>query len=650
MVKRQKEKQYQSAREQREYGQARAGNDASNRNALGTVQKTLPFACCALTLTPFQQPSCIVVTANGTNNNSSSSNQNKVKKYGIVFDNVALMEFVLKHKKDPVSGKSISSNDIITLHMDQDSETGQWQCPVLNKALTDHTKTVAILTKNKKDAYVYSLEAYNELNVKPKQYLDLTTGDKFHPQNDVLFLNDPDDKELQNRRDISSFWHIQFNRNNEVNSAAASSNNNDNNIQKSVTATRIMEQLEKDRRHKRNEEEEQNKKKQKTMSTDSAPAAAAAAAAAAPSVTSSSQHRPYRVLAKDVTGIQYTEGKTSSSFTSTSMEIQNQNDDREATQEEILRSILRLVKKNRKGEKGYVKMTIRIGNEKKEDNNNERVYHDNDDDNKMPSSTLIDILLELHCDIVPRTCMNFLGLCRAGKYDGTIFHRYIPNFMMQGGSNKYNIDEKDKSSSATIVDCSLWGPNEYFYDEFDDRLKHNEAGILSMANSGPKTNLQQFFITFQPCTHLDRKHSVFGQVVDGMDRLVMTLENVHHVKTDKKNRPNIPIHIMSTEIIVDPIREVEEQEEERLAALAAARKRGSSDTSKFASINKKGDDISGTKIGKYLPSSCFLTNDIIKSNSEDEQSISTSTHIRKDKTTATSLPTKQQFGDFRSWL
>ena len=82
-------------------------------------------------------------------------------------------------------------------------------------------------------------------------------------------------------------------------------------------------------------------------------------------------------------------------------------------------------------------------------------------------TSLGDLLLELHCDIAPRTCTNFLGLCQAQKYDNTTFHRLIPNFMIQGGS--------DKSGK----DASLWGPA--FVDEFDDRLKHNMAGVLSLS-------------------------------------------------------------------------------------------------------------------------------------------------------------------------
>eukprot|EP00956_Cyclotella_meneghiniana_P032312 scaffold88167_cov36-Cyclotella_meneghiniana.AAC.1 len=80
--------------------------------------------------------------------------------------------------------------------MDRDESTGKWQCPVLNKSFTDRTKIVAIRnnTHDNNEAYVYSYEAYNELNVKPKNYVDLTTGKKF-TKKDVLVLQDPDDEE-----------------------------------------------------------------------------------------------------------------------------------------------------------------------------------------------------------------------------------------------------------------------------------------------------------------------------------------------------------------------------------------------------------------------------------------------------------------------
>lgn len=115
-----------------------------------------------------------------------------------------------------------------------------------------------------------------------------------------------------------------------------------------------------------------------------------------------------------------------------------------------------------------------------------------------------DIVAELYADRVPMTVENFINLARAGYYDGTTFHRVIPGFMAQAG---------DPTGSGR------GGPGYEFADEFHPTLRHDSAGILSMANAGPNTNGSQFFITFGPTPHLDNRHSVFGKVTEGADVL-----------------------------------------------------------------------------------------------------------------------------------
>ncbi len=116
-----------------------------------------------------------------------------------------------------------------------------------------------------------------------------------------------------------------------------------------------------------------------------------------------------------------------------------------------------------------------------------------------------DMVIELFADKTPKTVNNFVFLAREGYYDGTIFHRVIPDFMVQGG---------DPTGSGR------GGPGYRFNDEFHPGLKHNKPGILSMANAGPGTNGSQFFITHVPTPHLDNKHSVFGQLTSGLDVLM----------------------------------------------------------------------------------------------------------------------------------
>jgi cyclophilin family peptidyl-prolyl cis-trans isomerase len=115
------------------------------------------------------------------------------------------------------------------------------------------------------------------------------------------------------------------------------------------------------------------------------------------------------------------------------------------------------------------------------------------------------MVIELFADKTPLTVNNFIFLSREGFYDGVIFHRVIDNFMVQGG---------DPTGTGR------GGPGYKFGDEFNASLKHDKQGILSMANAGPGTNGSQFFITHGPTPHLNGKHTVFGQVVEGLDVLM----------------------------------------------------------------------------------------------------------------------------------
>jgi peptidyl-prolyl cis-trans isomerase B (cyclophilin B) len=112
------------------------------------------------------------------------------------------------------------------------------------------------------------------------------------------------------------------------------------------------------------------------------------------------------------------------------------------------------------------------------------------------------IRIKLHDDKAPKTVANFEKLVGQGFYNGLIFHRVIPNFMIQGGDPE---------------GTGRGGPGYKFADEFHPSLKHDKPGILSMANAGPNTNGSQFFITHEPTPWLDNKHSVFGEVVEGQD-------------------------------------------------------------------------------------------------------------------------------------
>ena len=113
-----------------------------------------------------------------------------------------------------------------------------------------------------------------------------------------------------------------------------------------------------------------------------------------------------------------------------------------------------------------------------------------------------DIELQLFPQYAPKTVNNFVALARDGFYDGTVFHRVIPNFMVQGG---------DPTGTGR------GGPGYKFGDEFQGNPLRHETGVISMANAGPNTNGSQFFITHAPQPHLDGRHTVFGKVTSGQD-------------------------------------------------------------------------------------------------------------------------------------
>jgi peptidyl-prolyl cis-trans isomerase B (cyclophilin B) len=112
------------------------------------------------------------------------------------------------------------------------------------------------------------------------------------------------------------------------------------------------------------------------------------------------------------------------------------------------------------------------------------------------------IRLRLHDDKAPKTVANFEKLSGEGFYDGLLFHRVIPDFMIQTGCPQ---------------GTGTGGPGYKFPDEFHRDLKHDGPGVLSMANAGPNTNGSQFFITHVATPWLDNKHSVFGRVIEGQD-------------------------------------------------------------------------------------------------------------------------------------
>ncbi|KIY67563.1 cyclophilin-like protein [Cylindrobasidium torrendii FP15055 ss-10] len=142
-------------------------------------------------------------------------------------------------------------------------------------------------------------------------------------------------------------------------------------------------------------------------------------------------------------------------------------------------------------------------------------------------TSLGEIKLELYTQHAPKTTANFKELAKRGYYNGVVFHRIIADFMIQGG------DPTGTGRGGT----SIYG--QKFEDEISPELRFTGAGILAMANSGPNTNGSQFFITLAPTPFLDKKHTIFGRVLNGM-RVVQRLGSV---ATDPQDRPKEDVKI-----------------------------------------------------------------------------------------------------------
>ncbi|EJT70728.1 peptidyl-prolyl cis-trans isomerase-like 1 protein [Gaeumannomyces tritici R3-111a-1] len=156
-------------------------------------------------------------------------------------------------------------------------------------------------------------------------------------------------------------------------------------------------------------------------------------------------------------------------------------------------------------------------------------------------TTMGTIVVELYTEHAPKTCENFSQLARRGYYDGTLFHRVIPDFMIQGGD----------PTGTGRGGSSIYG--DKFANEISPSLKHTGAGVLSMANAGPDTNAgpntngSQFFITLAPAPWLDGKHTIFGRVRSGMS----VVKRMGLVPTGAEDRPATELKVVKASIVTE---------------------------------------------------------------------------------------------------
>ena len=258
----------------------------------------------------------------------------------------------------------------------------------------------------------------------------------------------------------------------------------------------------------------------------------------------------------------HTTGQAAASFTSTGLTPSTSGALATMTDEEYL------LKPRRVKEKGYVRLSTSVG----------------------------DLTLELLPEHAPKAVWNFIRLAQKGYYNGVLFHRNIRNFMLQGG------DPTGTGRGGT----SIWSKN--FEDEFEGPLKHDTRGVVSMANKGKNTNSSQFFITYRPATHLDRKHTIFGRVAEGLD----TLELLEETPVDEDNRPKEEIKILEAVVLIDPFEEFMKQKEDKEAAEVEKSEKVDDDRTTWTGKRIREDgriEDSGGGVGKYLKLGHVARND-----------------------------------------
>ncbi|CAG2160673.1 unnamed protein product [Oppiella nova] len=291
------------------------------------------------------------------------------------------------------------------------------------------------------------------------------------------------------------------------------------------------------------------------------------------------------VKADKLNAAHYSTGAVAASFTSTAMDPIWSKLEPAVLDEDLI--TYSKVKK-----KGYVRLITNLGN----------------------------INLELYCDQTPKTCHNFLKLCKNDYYVNNIFHRLIKNFMIQSG---------DPTGTGKGGESAFGQP---FADEIKPQFSHEGRGVLSMANSGPNTNKSQFFITFRSCKHLDKKHTIFGRVVGGLE----VLDKMERIKTNDKDRPLEEIKIIRTSIFVDPFQEIEDQMKQQREDM---RKEEQEMKDKEAMKSKKTEmKAHRTGIGSFIDLNALKRS----KPAEDEREASV---VKKTKTSAV----VGGFGNFSNW-
>lgn len=347
---------------------------------------------------------------------------------------------------------------------------------------------------------VFSYDTVERLNVKAKNWRDLVSDEEFK-RSDIITLQDPQNVESRN---LSQFKYLKEGTSTLTpeQEAQRSAGVNDQNLGSAAKILKAKEAVAKARA----EREKANNGSTESQALANARKAHAEVAKSANS--RASKPVPYNAA-------QYTTGQAAASFTSTGLTPSTSTDRAIMSDEEYM------LKPKRVKQKGYARLSTNLGA----------------------------MNIELYPEHAPKAVWNFIQLAKRDYYNGVAFHRNIKNFMIQGGD----------PSGTGRGGQSCWGKS--FSDEFEGPLSHDGRGVLSMANKGKDTNTSQFFILYRAAAHLNRKHTIFGRVVDGLD----TLDRLEKVPVDDKSRPTEDCVIEDVTVYVDPFEDFLKQRSEKEA-------------------------------------------------------------------------------------
>ncbi|PWW79459.1 hypothetical protein C7212DRAFT_350339 [Tuber magnatum] len=511
---------------------------------------------------------------------------------GTIFDLTNIIPWLKKHGTNPVTGAPLSLKDLLKLHMAK-NEDGEYCDPVTFKVFTDNTHIVAIRTSGN----VFAWDTIERLNVKPKHWRDLV-GDEEFARKDIITLQDPQNLES---RDMSEFKYLKDGTSTLTEEQVAERADPLSGINVSAMGSSAKILAAKAAVAKARAAKSSDPNHNPSRPGGKAPGALSRdASSSSPSTggnNSAAKNVPYNAA-------RHTTGRAAASLTSTSLTPHT------GAERALLSDEDYMLKPKRIKIKGYARISTNLGN----------------------------LNIELHTDYAPKAVYNFVKLAQKGYYKGVRFHRNIRNFMIQGG------DPTATGRGGT----SYWG--KPFDDEFESPLLHDARGTLSMANKGKNTNSSQFFITYRAAKHLDRKHTIFGKVVGGLD----VLDKMEVAPVGDGDAPIRDIVMKEVVVFVDPFDEYlrkRASEEEKGRNEEERRRSGQNEedlttwTGKRLRDTGKGRGGSAGEVGKYLKAKA-------REATEEDEVVG---EVMEEEGYAYEEPVKKKpkarggFGNFDSW-